>query len=158
MRGIRLTLAVLVGIFGASVWRIDAGAETAALDRTHAFEQAYGASFFDFDGCGDSLSGRIYRQALVDKLMHCPFTDDAKARFRNRSTMQRRKSAAMIGQMIEQTGGLPVRLQGMSRTCREQMDSPDYEAIRSRLEAYAAGTASRDDIVPLPCDASQIAP
>ena len=158
MRGIRLALAVLVAMFGVSVWRIDAGAESAGLDRTDAFEQAYGASFFEFDGCGDGLSGRIYRQALVDKLMHCPFTDDAKARFRTRSTMQRRKSAEMIGQMIEQTGGLPVRLQGMTRTCREQMDSPEYRAIRARLEAYSAGTASRDDIVPSPCEAAQITP
>ncbi len=158
MRGIRLALAALIAMSGVFVWRIEAGAESAALGRTDAFEQAYGASFFYFDGCGDGLAGRIYRQALVDKLMHCPFTDEARARFRTRSTMQRRKSAEMIRQMIEQTGGLPVRLQGMTSTCREQMDSPEYQAVRARLEAYSAGTASRDDIVPSPCDAAQITP
>ena len=133
----------------------DAGA---ALERTDAFEQAYGASFFEFDACGDGLSGRLYRQALTDRLMHCPFTDAAKARFRTRAAMQRRKSSEIIRELIEQTGGMPVRLEGMTRTCREQMDSPEYRAVQSRLDAYSAGTAGRDDIVPAPCDADRIAP
>ena len=148
MRRIALCLAALFAAAGAGT----------ALDNTRAFEQAYGASFFDFDACGDGLSGRIYRQALVDKLMHCPFTDEAKARFRTRSAMQRRKSGEMIRALIEQTGGMPVRLEGMTRTCREQMDSPEYQAIRARLEAYSTGSVGRDDIVPWSCEAAQIIP
>jgi hypothetical protein len=142
-------------MFSTSIAMADAGA---ALDRTDAFEQAYGASFFEFDACGDGLSGRIYRQALTDKLMHCPFSDAAKGRFRVRAAMQRRKSGEMIRALIEQTGGLPIRLEGMTRTCREQIDSPEYQAVRSRLDAYSAGSAGCDDVVPTPCDATQIAP
>jgi hypothetical protein len=155
MCGMRLCLAVAAVMLGASTAMADAGA---VLDRTDAFEQAYGASFFEFDACGDGLSGRIYRQALTDRLMHCPFTDAAKARFRTRAAMQRRKSGEIIRELIEQTGGMPVRLEGMARTCREQMDSPEYQAVRSRLEAYSAGAAGRDDVVPSPCDADRITP
>ena len=147
-----VTLAV---ILGTSTAMADTGV---VLDRIDAFEQAYGASFFEFDACGDGLSGRIYRQALTDRLMHCPFTDAAKARFRTRAAMQRRKSGEIIRELIEQTGGMPMRLEGMTRTCREQMDSPEYQAVRSRLDAYSAGTASRDDVVPSPCDADRITP
>jgi hypothetical protein len=45
-----------------------------------------------------------------------------------------------------------------TRTCREQMDSSEYQAVRSRLEAYSAGAASRDDVMPWPCDAGEITP
>ena len=138
----RLCLAALAVVLGTSTVTADTGA---ALDRIDAFEQAYGASFFEFDACGDGLSGRIYRQALTDRLMHCPFTDAAKARFRTLAAMQRRKSGEIIRELIEQTGGMPVRLKGMTRTCREQMDSPEYRAVRSRLDVYSAGTASRDE-------------
>jgi hypothetical protein len=158
MRRIRLCLAALIAMPGAGGATAGASAESAALDNPSAFEQAYGASFFDFDACGDGLSGRIYREVLVEKLVHCPFTDEAKARFRTRSAVQRRKSGEIIRALIERTGGMPVRLEGMTRTCREQMDSPEYQAVRSRLEAYSAGAASRDDVMPWPCDASEITP
>jgi hypothetical protein len=150
-----LCLVVLAAMVSISTAMADGGA---ALDRTDAFEQAYGASFFEFDACGDGLSGRLYRQALTDRLMHCPFTDAAKARFRTRAAMQRRKSGEIIRELIEQTGGMPVRLEGMTRTCREQMDSPEYQAVRLRLDAYSAGAAGRDDVVPGPCDADRITP
>jgi hypothetical protein len=150
-----LCLVVVAATFSTSTAMADADA---ALDRTDAFEQAYGASFFEFDACGDGLSGRLYRQALTDRLMHCPFTDAAKARFRTRAAMQRRKSGEIIRELIEQTGGMPVRLEGMTRTCREQMDSPEYQAVRARLDAYSAGAAGRDDVVPTPCDAARITP
>ena len=144
--GMRLLLVVLPAMFSTSAALADGGA---ALERIGAFEQAYGASFFEFDACGDGLSGRLYRQALTDRLMHCPFTDAAKARFRTRAAMQRRKSGEIIRELIEQTGGMPVRLEGMTRTCREQMDSPEYQAVRARLDAYSAGAAGRDDVVPI---------
>jgi hypothetical protein len=51
-----------------------------------------------------------------------------------------------------------MRLEGMTRTCREQMDSPEYQAVRLRLDAYSAGAAGRDDVVPGPCDADRITP
>ena len=66
MCGMRLYLAVLAVMLGTSTVMADSGA---ALDRTDAFEQTYGASFFEFDACGEGLSGRIYRQALTDRVM-----------------------------------------------------------------------------------------
>ena len=128
------------------------------LDNTRPFEHAYGASFYYFDACGDGLSGGTYRRALVDKLMHCPFTDAAKARFAVRAGMQSKKARELIRDLIEQTGGLPVRLEGMRRTCREQMDSPEYRELSNRLEAYEAGSADRDDVVPAACSAIEITP
>jgi hypothetical protein len=125
---------------------------------TSAFETAYAASFYQFDGCGDGIAGRSYRRALSDKVAHCPFPADIKARFVRRAAAQRRKSAALLTKMIEDHGGLPIRLDGMTRTCREQAESPEYRAIRARLDDFAAGKAGVDTVVPVPCDAAEIYP
>jgi hypothetical protein len=136
-----------------------AGAAAAAPpDRTDAFESAYATSFYAFDACGDGVAGRLYRQALAARLSQCPFTDAAKARFRERSTLQRRKSSGAINAMIEQNGGLPTRLEGMSQTCHEQHSSDAYRALRSRLDDYAAGKATAQSIVPESCEAETISP
>ncbi len=129
-----------------------------APDRTDAFEKAYAASFYEFDACGDGLAGRAYRIALSAKVKQCPFSADAKTRFVARAAAQRRKSSAMMAKLIEDNGGLPVRLEGMTRSCREQMDSAEYREIKTRLDAYAAGKASVDTVVTQPCDATDIAP
>src|ERR1700739_631994 len=82
----------------------------ASLEHTVAFEQAYAASFYQFDACGDGISGRTWRDALVARLKQCPFSDAAKARFMARAAAQRRKSAEQINKLIETNGGLPVRV------------------------------------------------
>jgi hypothetical protein len=62
-------------------------------------------------------------------------------------------------QLVEQNGGgLPVKLDGMSNTCREQRSSPDYIAFRSKLQQYDDGLIHADAIVPQPCDAASISP
>jgi len=128
------------------------------LENTRAFEQAYAASFYQFDACGDGLTGRSYRFALSARVRQCPFTDAAKTRFVARAAAQRRKSAEAISKLIETSGGLPVRLAGMTRTCREQMDSPEYRELRNRLDAFSAGRLKADAVVAQPCDAAEIDP
>jgi hypothetical protein len=127
-------------------------------DRTRAFETAYAASFYQFDACGDGLSGRSYRRALSEKVAHCPFPPDVKTRFVQRAAAQRQKSAELLARLIETNGGLPVRLDGMTRTCREQSETAEYQAIRTRLDEFAAGKAAADTVVPQACDAAEISP
>jgi hypothetical protein len=125
---------------------------------TRAFETAYAASYYQFDACGDALAGREWRLALSQKVRQCPFSDAAKQRFVTRTAAQRRKSGEILAKQIEDKGGLPVQLDGMSRTCREQMDSEQYRAIRARLDDFVAGKAAADTVVPQPCDAAEISP
>ena len=125
---------------------------------TQAFETAYAASFYEFDACGDGLSGRSYRRALSEKVAHCPFPADVKQRFVVRAAAQRQKSAKVMAKLIEDNGGLPVRLDGMTRTCREQSETPEYQAIRARLDAFSAGKLGVSGVVPAACDAAEISP
>ena len=147
-----LTAVLLLGPVLAGAEQVGAG------DRTEAFEHAYAASFYEFDACGDGIAGRTYRSALVDRLKQCPFSDEAKQHFQTRAALQRRKSSQAMARLIEDNGGLPARLPGMTRSCREQMDSPEYRSVRSRLDAFAAGKAGPDSVVPQGCDAAEISP
>jgi hypothetical protein len=133
-------------------------ADDATPGSTAAFEKAYAESFYQFDACGDGIAGRIFRTALTEKLKQCPFSAEAKTRFRAHSAAQRRQSSQAMAKMIEQNGGLPVRLDGMTRTCHEQMDSPEYRAVRSRLDDFAAGKSGPEAVVTQPCDAAEITP
>lgn len=63
-----------------------------------------------------------------------------------------------MAKLIEDQGGLPMRLEGMTRTCREQMDSPEYQEVRGRLDKFASGKAGPDVVFAQPCDAAEITP
>jgi len=159
MRVIGFCLLMLAGAAtGLAAAKADDAAKPTILERTDAFDRAYAASFYDFDACGDGIAGRIYRKALTEKLTQCPFSSDAKKRFQMRSAAQRRKSSQVMAKLIDDNGGLPVRLEGMTRTCREQIDSPEYRQVRGELDAYAAGKAGPDAVVAQPCDAPEITP
>ena len=156
-----MTRWMAVILLGATVTYASAQAEenaNPALEDTKAFERAYAASYYEFDACGDGLGGRIYRNALSDRVRHCPFSDVARKRFQTRAAAQRRKSSEAIAKLIEDKGGLPVRLDGMIRSCREQADSPEYRSIRSRLDDFSAGKVTSDVVVDGPCDAPEITP
>ena len=144
-------------LFAAAV-AAAAGEPAMPADATRAFEMAYAASFYEFDACGDGISGRNYRRALSEKVAHCPFPADVKQRFVQRAAAQRLKSAQAMAKLIEDNGGLPVRLDGMSRTCREQSETPEYQAIRARLDDFASGKIAADQVVPGACDADEISP
>jgi hypothetical protein len=150
----RFVLSAFVGM-GILVSSARAGAP---LQETTAFEQAYGLSFYVFDACGDGLAGRIWRRALVERFGQCPFSPEAQASFKRRSTAQRIKASKAIQGMIEEHGGLPIRLEGMSQTCREQQDSTPYQTLRSRLEAYDDGAITSAALITAPCDAGSITP
>jgi hypothetical protein len=150
----RLLLSALVGM-GLLV---SPGRAEGPLQQTNAFERAYGLSFYIFDACGDAVAGRIWRRALVERFGQCPFSAEAQARFKNRSTAQRIKAGKAIQSMIEARGGLPIRLEGMSQTCREQRDSAPYQTLRSRLEAYDDGAIASTALIAAPCDADTITP
>jgi hypothetical protein len=157
MRAILLILPILLGTS-----QVPASAEDAPnltpLQRTDAFRSAYAASFYEFDACGDGFAGRIYRNALTQKLDRCPFTAEAKQRFRAWAPAQRRKASEAITNLIEKTGGLPVRLDGMTQTCHAQMASAEYRTVRRRLEDFYVGKIGADAVVAQPCDAAEIAP
>ena len=159
MPGTRLCLTLLIGvlIMPATVNADDAPG-LALLEQTDAFERAYAASYYRFDACGDELAGRTYRNALVEKLAQCPFSAAAKARFKMRSAAQRHKSREVIAKIIEDNGGLPVRLDGMTRTCREQMEDFEYRSVLDRLNTFSAGKLDAATVIPGPCDAVEITP
>lgn len=149
-RIVALFLALAVG--GGS-----AAAQTQP-DRIDAFEQAYAASFYTFDACGDGVAGRIYRSAVVARFAQCPFTDAARTRFRQRTALQRKRSSEQIGKTIAEHDGVPLRLEGMRMTCHEQRSSAEYRATRERLEQYEAGQAASDAVIPEPCGAATFSP
>jgi hypothetical protein len=123
-----------------------------------AFQSAYAVSFYGFDACGDQVAGRIFRKALADKLAACPFAPALRTHFQQWSAAQRARSSRAIAGLIDRNGGLPVKLDGMNTTCREQRASPTYIALRDRLEQYAAGTVTVDTVIPESCDAPVITP
>jgi hypothetical protein len=159
MRGIWLFLLVLTGVaIGGATVGADQTPGPAILEHTDAFDKAYAASFYEFDACGDGVTGRTYRSALVQKLKQCPFSAEAKQRFQMRAAEQRRKSSQAMAKLIEDYGGLPIRLPGMTRTCREQIDSPDYRLVRSRIDDFSTGKVGPDAVVAQACDAAEITP
>ena len=150
MRRAALLLAAALSIGSA---RADA-----LLTDTQAFEQADAASFYQFDACGDGLSGAAFRQALREKFAHCPFDPAARAAFARRMQLQQRKSSELLAQLIDQHSGLPVQLEGMARTCHEQRSSPEYGRVQAALVQYGKGEASAESVLPGLCDAAEITP
>ena len=128
------------------------------LDRTDAFERSFAESFYTFDACGDGLAGRLYRRALQERFAACPFTPAARMRYSGRIRAQGAKSRRAIEDMIEERGGLPVQLGGMSGTCHAQQADEGYRRLRSRLQAYAAGSVPADAVVPADCGATEVGP
>ncbi len=132
--------------------------EASSLDRPDAFERAFAVSSYSLDACGDSLGGRTFRRALVEKFAHCPFSPAAQSRFRQRTRAQLAKTRDMMDGMIEEHGGLPVQLDGMPMTCHEQQASDGYKRFRSLLEQYEQGSLPAEAVIAAPCDAPDIAP
>ncbi len=129
-----------------------------ALEHPEAFEQAYAISTYMFDACGDPLAGRMFRRALAERFAQCPFTPEARSRFQRRTRIQQAKSRQIMEELIETHGGLPVQLEGMSRTCHEQQADAGYRAFRERLDQYTQGGLAAGAVIAAPCDASEIMP
>ena len=128
------------------------------LQDARAFDHAYAASFYIFDGCGDAKYGLLFRDALDARFAQCPFSDQAREAHRRRNAQQAKKSRDLMKNLIDETGGVPVRLPGMSETCRQRQSAPDYVAARARLERFSQGALKAEDIVSEPCDAETLTP
>jgi hypothetical protein len=150
----------------ASTAMVVAGLETFAEGSTpavpltdpSAFEHAYGASFYGFDACGDSLTGQEFRAVLVDRFSQCPFSVGARKHFAEWTKAQRLKSSEVIQEMILEHGGLPVRLNGMPTTCHERFLRPDYQRLQANLEQYRRGHTDTTAILHGACNALEITP
>ena len=160
LRALGCTGALLAGVLAGPIPAVAQSSATTPATRPSlkAFQNAYATSFYGFDACGDQLAGRMFRDALNAKLARCPFPAEARAQFRRWSAAQRARSADARDKLIEEHGGLPVQLEGMTNTCHEQRSSPAYVALRDKLERYRQGEIGIDAVIPEPCDADTIAP
>ena len=130
----------------------------APSDPTSAFEKAFATSLYIFDACGDQLTGRMFRKVLADKLAQCKLPPEATARYRQRTALLQRKSRDAMDKLIEDHGGLPNTLEGMTSTCHGTQSGEDYRKLRERLEAYSQGQGSLESIIPASCDADEMTP
>jgi hypothetical protein len=129
-----------------------------ALEDPAAFERGFAVSLYQFDACGDPLAGRIFRRALVERFVHCPFSAAARDRYQRRTRAEMALVRDKMAAMIEANGGLPRELAGMSTTCHGQQASESYRAFRALLERYAAGGVAAEAVIPAACDAADILP
>jgi hypothetical protein len=114
----------------------------APLSDPTPFEIGYGMSFYDFDACGDAEAGRILRSALIEKLEHCPFTPQAKARF---EAWRLKTAEELLSQLLSNQDGKPVgppevsepAADGPPMTCDRYHSTPRYVHRRSELLRYA---------------------
>jgi hypothetical protein len=149
-------------IFGIAVLALSpltpaGGDAVQLLERTDAFEVAYGMSF-QIDACGDATTGQLYRQALVEKFENCPFSAEARERFKSRTAALASKSNSALDRYVSENGKLPDRLDGMKRSCQEERRSSDYMNLRSQLQQYVNGSLSAGEIFVDRCDVTAGAP
>lgn len=135
-----------------------APAETPALEDITAFERGFAVSLYQFDGCGDALAGRLFRRALAERFAHCPFTAAARSRYQSRTRLEQARIRERMQRLVEETGGLPRELPGMTGTCHAQQASEPYRRFRELLDRYAEGDVPAESVIPAACDAADIMP
>lgn len=143
--------AAVVAVFVLSA---ASGADDQLTDPT-PFEVAYGLSFYDFDSCGDSEAGRILRSALIEKLEHCPFTPQAKARF---EAWRLKTAEELLSQVLSNQDGKPVGppevsepANGTPMTCERYRSTPRYVERRADLLRYANREITLDQVLGKDC-------
>ena len=100
----------------------------------------------------------MFRRALAAKMAQCPIPEDALERYRRRAALLLKRERDRIKRIVEERGGLPDRIEGMSVTCREHQDSPAYVEMRDKLDAYVEGRMAPEAIIPGGCDAPAFTP
>jgi len=113
---------------------------------------------FVFDACGDQLSGEMFRRVLAAKMAQCPIPEDALKRYQQRTTVLLKMEKDRIKKIVEERGGLPDRIEGMTVTCHEHQTSPAYVGMLDKLNAYVEGRMAPDAIIPGGCDATAFTP
>ncbi len=141
----------------AFAW-LPAMALAAPPDDASAFDRAFAASFYTFDACGDAKYGVIFRDALDARFAQCGFSDAAREAHRRRGILQGKKSHELMKKLMDDTGGVPMRLPGMDETCRQRQAEPDYVAARAKLERYSEGALKLEELLPAACNAQVVAP
>jgi hypothetical protein len=131
-----------------------ASAETTKLTGTARFQAAFQGSFYGFDACGDAANGKLYRKALVDKVKHCPYTQDTKAAFSEWADAAETEGSAEMKRYIAEHEILPPRMDPRKANCIAEKQDVAYRQILALLAQYAKGATRADAVVPGACDAS----
>ncbi|RAI61033.1 hypothetical protein [Roseicella frigidaeris] len=146
-------------LLAAALLLVAAGpAQDPPLQDTEAFERGFAISLYQFDACGDPLAGRMFRRALAERFEHCPFSPEARSRYQGRTRAELARVRERMQRIVEENGGLPRELAGMSTTCHAQQASAPYRDFRARLERYAEGSLPAEAVIPAACDAADIMP
>jgi hypothetical protein len=132
--------------------------KSATLTDNNAFRAAYGLSYYGFDVCGDAADGQLYRKAVTEKFEHCPFTQAAKADFKQWSAATDAKVTADVKRYIAEHDKLPESLDEKKMQCRKEQATPAYQKTVALLAEYAKGAVKYDAVVPDPCDVKPGAP
>jgi hypothetical protein len=135
-----------------------ASAQAPALENPAAFERGFAVSLFQFDACGDALAGRMFRRALAERFAQCPFSKEARSHYQQQTRAEFQRVRERMQRLIEDNGGMPRELAGMSTTCHEQQASEAYRNFRALLERYQAGGAPAESVIPAACDAADVMP
>ena len=123
-----------------------------------AFERGVAISLYQFDACGDPLAGRMFRRALAERFAQCPFTPAARSAYQQHSRAELARVRERMQRLIEEQGGLPRELPGMTTTCHALQTSAPYRGFRALLERYAAGEVTAEAVIPAACDAADVMP
>jgi hypothetical protein len=135
-----------------------AAAQAPLLEDPAAFEHGFAVSLYQFDACGDPLAGRIFRRALAERFAQCPFSPAARSHYQQATRAEFARVRERMKQLIEENGGLPRELVGMSTTCHAQQASEAYRGFRALLERYQAGGVTAEAVIPAACDARDVRP
>jgi len=156
---IQVLLAVtLVAFAEGAISPLAAQSTGGSLEKSDAFEIAFGMSFYGFDACGDAAWGDIFRKALVEKFESCPFSAAAKERFRRRIANQTREAKTALDNYIKEHGKLPDRPEGMKMSCAEIKQTREYMSNHALLERYYRGEIDADEVVREGCDMPAVPP
>jgi hypothetical protein len=143
---------------GALLLAGTATAQSPPLDNPAAFERGFAVSLYQFDACGDALAGRMFRRALAERFAQCPFSPAARSHYQQQTRAEFQRVRERMKQLVEENGGLPRELVGMSTTCHAQQVSEGYRDFRALLERYQAGGATAEAVIPAACDAADVMP
>jgi hypothetical protein len=127
------------------------------------FEIAYGMSFYDFDACGDSEAGRIFRRAIIEKLELCPFSPEAKTKFEEWRT---ETLEGLLSQLLSNQDGRPVgppevseptvNPNGAPMTCDSYRNTQRYLERRADLLRYSRSEITVDRLFGEDCPSGPV--
>jgi hypothetical protein len=117
------------------------------LENTNAFAVAYAMSFQSYDTCGDTRRGEIAREAILQKLMACPFTPDAKAHFQE-----------WLAVAFPKMEALGHGLRNSERNCAAIRANRQYSATIAGLDHFQVDKRTLPSAVGFPCDMIPVFP